>query len=114
MSKEGLSPMRKEVENKNTQINSTKKKQTKKGEKTMSFIVAIDGPAGTGKGTITNLISKELGLVNIDTGATYRCVALYTIRNNIKLEETQKIINSLKNIHISIEKRNRRGKSIFK
>ena len=98
--------MRKEVENKNTQINSTKKKQRKKGEKTMSFIVAIDGPAGTGKGTITNLISKELGLVNIDTGVTYRCVALYAIRNNIKLEETQKIINSLKNIHIEMKNEN--------
>ena len=72
----------------------------------MSFIVAIDGPAGTGKGTITNLISKELGLVNIDTGVTYRCVALYAIRNNIKLEETQKIINSLKNIHIEMKNEN--------
>ena len=55
----------------------------------MSFVVAIDGPAGTGKGTITALISKEMGLVNIDTGATYRCVALYAIRNNIKLQELQ-------------------------
>lgn len=72
----------------------------------MSFIVAIDGPAGTGKGTITSLISKELNLVNIDTGATYRCVALYTIRNNIKLEETQKIINSLENIHIDMQNKN--------
>ena len=72
----------------------------------MSFIVAIDGPAGTGKGTITNLISKELGLVNIDTGVTYRCVALYAIRNNIKLEEKQKIINSLKNIHIEMKNEN--------
>ncbi|MCI8346135.1 MAG: (d)CMP kinase [Clostridia bacterium] len=72
----------------------------------MSFIVAIDGPAGTGKGTITSLISKELGLVNIDTGVTYRCVALYAIRNNIKLEETQKIINSLKNIHIEMKNEN--------
>ncbi len=72
----------------------------------MSFIVAIDGPAGTGKGTITSLISKELNLVNIDTGATYRCVALYTIRNNIKLEETQKIINSLENIHIDMQNEN--------
>lgn len=69
----------------------------------MSFIVAIDGPAGTGKGTITKLISKELGLINIDTGATYRCVALYAIRNNIKLEETEKIINSLKNIEIDMK-----------
>lgn len=69
----------------------------------MSFIVAIDGPAGTGKGTITNLISKELGLVNIDTGATYRCVALNAIRNNIKLEEQEKIIASLENIEIDMK-----------
>lgn len=38
----------------------------------MSFIVAIDGPSGTGKGTITKLIANELGLLNIDTGAMYR------------------------------------------
>lgn len=72
----------------------------------MSFIVAIDGPAGTGKGTITSLISKEQNLLNIDTGATYRCVALYAIRNNIKIEETQKIINSLENIHIDMQNEN--------
>lgn len=69
----------------------------------MSFVVAIDGPAGTGKGTIANLISKELGLVNIDTGATYRCVALYAIRNNIKLEEKERIIASLENINIDMK-----------
>ena len=69
----------------------------------MSFIVAIDGPAGTGKGTITSLISKEIGLVNIDTGATYRCVALYAIKNNIKLEEKEKIIESLPSIHIDMK-----------
>lgn len=72
----------------------------------MSFVVAIDGPAGTGKGTITSLISKEMGLVNIDTGATYRCVALYAIRNNIKLEETEKIIASLENIQIDMKNEN--------
>lgn len=69
----------------------------------MSFVVAMDGPAGTGKGTITSLISKEMGLVNIDTGATYRCVALYAIRNNIKLEEKEKIIESLPNINIDMK-----------
>ncbi len=74
----------------------------------MSFVVAIDGPAGTGKGTITGLISKEMGLVNIDTGATYRCVALQAIRNNIKLEEKQKIISLLDKITIDIK--NNKGK----
>ena len=74
----------------------------------MSFVVAIDGPAGTGKGTITSLISKEMGLVNIDTGATYRCVALYAIRNNIKIEEKEKIIASLDNIKIDMK--NEKGK----
>lgn len=72
----------------------------------MSFIVAIDGPAGTGKGTITKILSKEMGLVNIDTGATYRCVALYAIKNNIKLEEKDKIISSLLNIHIDMKNEN--------
>ena len=38
------------------------------------FIVAIDGPAGTGKGTVTKIIAEKMGLVNIDTGAMYRCV----------------------------------------
>lgn len=72
----------------------------------MSFVVGIDGPAGTGKGTITSLISKELGLVNIDTGATYRCVALYAIRNGVKLEEKDKIIALLDEINIDMKNEN--------
>ena len=72
----------------------------------MSFIVAIDGPAGTGKGTITKLISQKMGLVNIDTGATYRCVALYVIQNGINIEEQDKIISSLENIKIDMENNN--------
>ena len=51
------------------------------------FIVAIDGPAGTGKGTITKIVAEKLGLVTIDTGATYRCITLAMIKKNVKLEE---------------------------
>lgn len=69
----------------------------------MSFIVAIDGPAGTGKGTITNLVAKKMNLINIDTGATYRCVALAVLKNNIQLNNEKEIIKIAKNIHIDFE-----------
>lgn len=69
----------------------------------MSFIVAIDGPAGSGKGTVTELVAKKLGLVNIGSGSAYRCVALETINKKIKLEEKEKIINLLDNINIEFE-----------
>ena len=42
----------------------------------MSFVVAIDGPAGVGKGTIAKRVADDLGLITIDTGATYRCVTV--------------------------------------
>lgn len=69
----------------------------------MAFIVAIDGPAGSGKGTVTEIISKKLGLVNIGSGSAYRCVALETINKGIKVEETEKIINMLNEINIEFK-----------
>ena len=68
----------------------------------MSFIVAIDGPAGSGKGTITKILSKKLKLNCIDTGAMYRCVALSIIRNNIELNDIEKIKGILDTIDIQI------------
>lgn len=68
----------------------------------MSFVVAIDGPAGSGKGTITKLVGEELGLVYIDTGATFRCVALNMIQENVKIEEEDKIEEILKKINIEM------------
>ena len=69
----------------------------------MSFIVAIDGPAGTGKGTMADLLSKKYGFTNIDTGATYRCVALEMIRENIDISEEKKIIDLAKKIKIDMQ-----------
>ena len=68
----------------------------------MSFIVAIDGPAGTGKGTITKILSKKLGLINIDTGAMYRCIALECIKNGISESQEEKIKEVLENIDIKL------------
>ena len=71
----------------------------------MSYIVAIDGPAGVGKGTLTKLVAEELGLVSIDTGMLYRTHALATLRNNISLDDRDKIINILKDLNIQLENR---------
>lgn len=69
----------------------------------MAFVIAIDGPAGTGKGTITKLISQELGLVNIDTGAMYRCIALESIRKGItSIEKEEEIIQIAKQSKIEM------------
>ena len=69
----------------------------------MSFVVAIDGPAGSGKGTVAKLISEKLGFVNIDTGATFRCIALAMIQRNIKKEEEDKIKELLNYIDINMK-----------
>ena len=59
------------------------------------MIIAIDGPAGTGKGTVAKLISERLGYTYIDTGAMYRCITLKMLRMNISLNELDKIKNLL-------------------
>ena len=70
----------------------------------MSFVVAIDGPAGTGKGTITKIVAEELNLINIDTGAMYRCVALAALRNEINETQVEKLEELLENIDIKLER----------
>lgn len=55
------------------------------------MIVAIDGPAGSGKGTVTKIIAERMGLTNLDTGATYRCVALASLKSGYSLEQEKEI-----------------------
>lgn len=67
------------------------------------MIVAVDGPAGSGKGTVTKKIEEELGFLNLDTGATYRCVALQTLKENVDLKDEEKIIKIANEIDIKID-----------
>ena len=72
----------------------------------MGFIVGIDGPAGSGKGTITKKIANLIGLTNIDTGITYRCVALKALRENAiqnGVINKEKTIELSKSINIDIK-----------
>jgi cytidylate kinase len=75
-----------------------------RGEK---MVVAIDGPAGSGKGTITKIVAEKLNLVYIDSGATYRCVSLACLRNNLKLEDKEKIIELAKTLDIRFDEKQR-------
>lgn len=72
----------------------------------MAFVVAIDGPAGSGKGTVTKLVSERLGLVNIDTGAMYRCVALKALKNGIKETNLEELNVLLEKISIDMKREN--------
>ena len=61
------------------------------------MIIAIDGPAGSGKSTIAKLIAEDLGLVYLDTGAMYRLVTLKALNDGIlgDLEEIKKMLDNL-------------------
>ena len=66
----------------------------------MRRIVAIDGPAGSGKGTVAKILASKCNLMYIDTGAMYRAIAYKMLENNIKLEEEDKIVELAKNSDI--------------
>ena len=55
------------------------------------IVIAIDGPAGAGKSTVSKALSKELGLSYLDTGAMYRSLALKASRNGLSVEKEQAI-----------------------
>ena len=66
------------------------------------MIIAIDGPAGSGKSTIAKLIAEDLELVYLDTGAMYRLVTLKALKDGI-LGNLDKIIKMLDNLNIDIK-----------
>ena len=72
----------------------------------MGFNIAIDGPAGAGKSTIAKRVAKELSFIYVDTGAMYRAVALYLIKNGISPEDEAGLLRACGQIHISIEYEN--------
>ena len=47
--------------------------------------IAIDGPAGAGKSSISKAVAKKMSIIYVDTGAMYRACALYAIKNNINI-----------------------------
>ena len=63
----------------------------------MKINIAIDGPAGSGKGTVARLVAEKLGYLYVDTGAMYRLLTYLMIKNNVKFEDDKKISELLIN-----------------
>ena len=67
------------------------------------MIIAVDGPAGSGKSTISKLVAKELGMIHLDTGAMYRLFTLKLLKEKVSFEDKDKINELLENLDINIE-----------
>lgn len=67
------------------------------------FIITIDGFSSCGKSTLAKQMAKELGFVYIDSGAMYRAITLYFLRNHTDWTSTEDVIEALKNIHLHFE-----------
>ena len=65
--------------------------------------IAIDGPSGGGKSTLAKRLSKELGIVYVDTGALYRTIGYYAHVNGIDKENKAGVISLLPNINIELK-----------
>ena len=84
----------------------------------MSFLnkkinaVAIDGPAGSGKSTISRMVADKLGYMYIDTGAMYRAATLKVMNKNISMQDEEKIIECVEGIDIKLIPADKEGRTI--
>lgn len=72
----------------------------------MGFNIAIDGPAGAGKSTIAKRVAKELNFVYVDTGAMYRAIALYFLKNKLNARDEAVAAAACENINVRISYEN--------
>ena len=68
-----------------------------------NLVIAIDGPAGSGKSTVSKMIAEEIGFTYLDTGAMYRLFAYKLIKENIDVNDTEKELDALKSLDIDMK-----------
>ena len=78
----------------------------------MPLTIAIDGPVGAGKSTISDAVAKELNILHLDTGAMYRAVGLAAMRRGISPEDEEKVVALLQSGDITIGVRYEDGQQI--
>ncbi len=69
----------------------------------MTLNIAIDGPCGAGKSTIAKLIAKNLGIAYLDTGAMYRALAYYAIKNGVQPNDEAGVLPLLDGVTMDVE-----------
>ena len=65
------------------------------------YLLAIDGPAGSGKGTVAKLLSKKLNLNYLDSGAIYRLIALSAMEKKVDLENDKNLVDLIRKVDIN-------------
>jgi cytidylate kinase len=72
-------------------------------EGSANVVVAIDGPAGSGKSTVARRVAERAGLRYLDTGATYRALTLALLRRGIPLEDAEAVADAAKAVDLTLE-----------
>jgi CMP/dCMP kinase len=67
------------------------------------FVVAIDGPAGAGKSTVASHLAQHFGLLNLETGAMYRALALKAIRTSTAMDDGDAVLALTNDTHITLQ-----------
>ena len=67
-----------------------------------NFSIAIDGPAGAGKSTVARMLAKSLDAMYLDTGAMYRTIGLYMLRNDIPVTDAREVAAHVNDVDISV------------
>ena len=74
-----------------------------RGDIAARFNIAIDGPAGSGKSTVADILAKRFGVLHLDTGAMYRACALKCIRDGVSVNDESAVAATVENIDLKIE-----------
>ena len=72
-------------------------------EGTADVVVAIDGPAGSGKSTVARRVAEQAGLRYLDTGATYRALTLALLRRGIPVDDAEAVADAAKAVDLTLE-----------
>lgn len=65
--------------------------------------IAIDGPAGAGKSSVAKAVAEKLGYIYVDTGALYRAIGVFAMRNGVEPSDSQKVVALLPSCHVSLK-----------